>query len=153
MSFSVTSYELQVVKPGFHLWMLKTKNRQNHGCTPCSPDKPKKFKQTVFTRKQMETVFWYRKRVLMVGFVQRGTVVMSEVYCKTLKWLRRAIQNKRYRLLTSGVVLLHYSACLHTAARTQALLEYFNWELFDHPPYSPDLTLSDYHLFTYLNNW
>jgi hypothetical protein len=25
--------------------------------------------------------------------------------------------------------------------------------LFDHPPYNPDLTPSDYHLFTYLKNW
>jgi hypothetical protein len=25
--------------------------------------------------------------------------------------------------------------------------------LFDHPPYSPDLTPSDYDLFTYLKNW
>jgi histone-lysine N-methyltransferase SETMAR len=24
--------------------------------------------------------------------------------------------------------------------------------MFDHPPYSPDLALSDYHLFTYLKN-
>jgi histone-lysine N-methyltransferase SETMAR len=26
-------------------------------------------------------------------------------------------------------------------------------ELFDHPPYSSDLALSDYYLFTYLKNW
>jgi histone-lysine N-methyltransferase SETMAR len=53
-------------------------------------------------------------------------------------------------MLTYGVVLLHDNARLHTstAARTRALLE-----LFDHPPYSPDLTPSDYHLFTYLKNW
>jgi hypothetical protein len=38
-------------------------------------------------------------------------------------------------------------------ARTQALLEHFNWELFDHPLYSPDLAPSDYHLFTYPKNW
>jgi histone-lysine N-methyltransferase SETMAR len=25
--------------------------------------------------------------------------------------------------------------------------------LFDHPPYSPHLAPSDYHLFTYLKNW
>jgi hypothetical protein len=25
--------------------------------------------------------------------------------------------------------------------------------LFDHPPSSPDLASSDYHLFTYLKNW
>jgi hypothetical protein len=41
----------------------------------------------------------------------------------------------------------------HTAPHTQALLEHFNWELFDHPPLSPDLTLSNYHMSTYLKNW
>jgi transposase len=41
----------------------------------------------------------------------------------------------------------------HTTARTRALLEHFNWELFDHPPYSPDLTPWDYHLSIYLKNW
>jgi hypothetical protein len=53
---------------------------------------------------------------------------------------------------TSSLVLLHNNACLHTAARTRALLKHFNWELFDHPPYSPDLTQSDYHLFIYLKD-
>jgi hypothetical protein len=43
--------------------------------------------------------------------------------------------------------------CLHTAAHTQALLEHFNWELFDHLPYGPDLAPYDYHLFTYLEDW
>jgi transposase len=58
-------------------------------------------------------------------------------------------------MLTSGVVILHDNVHPHTAARTRALLEHFNWELFDHPPYSPDLAPSDYHLFTrtYLKNW
>jgi hypothetical protein len=29
----------------------------------------------------------------MVEFMQQGTTVMSEVYCKTLKTLHKAIQN------------------------------------------------------------
>jgi hypothetical protein len=33
------------------------------------------------------------------------------------------------------------------------MLEHFNWELFDHPLYSPDLAPSDYHLLTYLKIW
>jgi hypothetical protein len=33
----------------------------------------------------MATVFWDRKGVLMVEFMQQGTTVTSEVYCKTLK--------------------------------------------------------------------
>jgi hypothetical protein len=56
-------------------------------------------------------------------------------------------------MLTFGIVLLHDNVHLHTAAHTQTLLEQFNWELFDHPPHSPELTLSDYHLFTYLKIW
>jgi hypothetical protein len=35
-------------------------------------------------------------------------------------------------MLTSGVVLLHDNERQHTAAGTRALLEHFNWELFDH---------------------
>jgi hypothetical protein len=50
------------------------------------------------------------------------------------------------------VLLLYDSAYLHTAAWAQALLEHFNWQLFDHPPYSSDLAPSEYHLFTYLKN-
>jgi hypothetical protein len=50
-------------------------------------------------------------------------------------------------MLTYGVMLLHDNALPHTstAARTRALLEHFNWELFDHLLYSPDLAPSDYH--------
>jgi histone-lysine N-methyltransferase SETMAR len=56
-------------------------------------------------------------------------------------------------MLTYGVVLLHYNARPHTAALTQALMGHFVWELFHHPPYSPDLAPNDYHLFIYLKNW
>jgi transposase len=87
--------------------------------------------------------------VLMLEFMQQGTTIMSEVYCKTLKKLCRAMG-----LLTSRVVLLCDNAYPHTAAHTWALLKHFIWKLFYHPPYSPDLTPSDYHLFTcaYLKN-
>jgi histone-lysine N-methyltransferase SETMAR len=56
-------------------------------------------------------------------------------------------------MLTFGIVLLHDNARPHTGARISALLEHFNWELFDQPPYSPDLAPSDYNLFTYLKSW
>jgi transposase len=89
--------------------------------------------------------------VLKVEFMQQGTT-MSEVYCKTKK-LRRAIQKKMRGMLTYSVVLLDDNARLHTAAHTLALLELFDWELFDQPTYSPHLAPVDYHLFTHLKNW
>jgi histone-lysine N-methyltransferase SETMAR len=120
-----------------------------------SPNKPKKFKQTLAARRLMAAVFfWDRKGMLMVDFMEKGPKISSPLYCEALKnCVGPEIQNKRHGMLTSGVVLLHDNACPHEAGRTRALLEHFNWELLDHPPYSPDLTSSYYHLFTYLKNW
>jgi hypothetical protein len=85
--------------------------------------------------------------------MQKGTTIMSEVYCETLTKLLRVIQNKMHGMPTSSVVLLYDNARPHTAACTRALLDHFNCELFDHLPCSPDLTPSNYHQFTYLKNW
>jgi histone-lysine N-methyltransferase SETMAR len=56
-------------------------------------------------------------------------------------------------MLTKGVVLFHDNARPHTAARKNALIKLFNWEFFDHAPYSPDLVPSDYQLFTNMKVW
>ncbi|KDR22070.1 hypothetical protein L798_02924, partial [Zootermopsis nevadensis] len=41
----------------------------------------------------------------------------------------------------------------HTARRTASLLQEFSWEVFNHPPYSPDLAPSDFHLFLHLKKF
>jgi histone-lysine N-methyltransferase SETMAR len=112
-----------------------------------------KLETNAICQKAVGTCFLEQKRVLMVSFVQQGTIITPEVYYETLKNLRRAIQNERRGMLTSGIVLLHESPHPHTAARIRAVLENFNWVLFDHLRYSLDLAPSDYHLFTYLKNW
>jgi histone-lysine N-methyltransferase SETMAR len=113
---------------------------------PRSPSKPTKFKQTLSTRKIMATVFWDRKGVLLVEFMPQDTTINAESYCATLRRLRYAIENRRRSLLSSGVMLLHDNAVPHAAARTQAMLQEFGWEVFEHPAYSPDLAPSDFHL-------
>jgi histone-lysine N-methyltransferase SETMAR len=52
-------------------------------------------------------------------------------------------------LLTKGlgVLLLHESTRPHSAAATVNLLNSWGWETLPHPPHSPDLALSDFHLF------
>jgi histone-lysine N-methyltransferase SETMAR len=44
-------------------------------------------------------------------------------------------------------VLLPDNAHSHTAAHTVVTLKKLNFEVLEHPPYSPDLALLDYHLF------
>ena len=85
--------------------------------------------------------------------MQQGTTINAAAYCSTLTKLRRAIKNKRRGLLTSGVLLLHDNARPHSALQTQNLIRSFGWEQIDHPPYSPDLAPSDFHLFRYLKEF
>jgi histone-lysine N-methyltransferase SETMAR len=68
---------------------------------PRSPSKPRKFKQTLSTRKSMATIFWDRKGILLVKFMPQGTTINAAVYCATLRRLRCAIQNWRWGQLSS----------------------------------------------------
>ena len=53
-------------------------------------------------------------------------------------------------MLRKGVCLHQDNARPHTARATADLISKFGWGTVTHPPYSPDLAPSDYHLFTAL---
>jgi hypothetical protein len=126
---------------------------ESTGCTHIHQRSRKNLKKRcVPTKWLMAFVFWERKGVMMVGFMQQGTTVTPEAYCETVEAVRRAIHNKGCGMVTCGIMLLHDNAYAYTAARTRALLEHFNWELFEHPHYSPALAPNDCHLFTYLKS-
>jgi histone-lysine N-methyltransferase SETMAR len=120
---------------------------------PRSLSKPRKFKQILSTWKIMAMVYWDRKGVLLVEFMPQGTIISAESYCATLRRLWYAIQNRRRGLLSSSVMLLHDNARLYAAARMQAMLQEFGWEVFEHPAYSPYLAPSDFHLFPKLKEF
>jgi hypothetical protein len=56
-------------------------------------------------------------------------------------------------MLSQGVVMLHDNVRPYTATAKQDLIETFGWEQFDHPPYSPDLAPSDFHVFLHLKTF
>ena len=114
-----------------------------------SPTKTK-FKQTTSTWKVMCTMFWDRKAFCLWNSCLKAPQSIAGVYCNTQK-LRRLIQNKRRGILNRAVVMIHDSTCLHTAM--QNLITTFGWEQFNHPPYSPDLVPSDFHLFLRLKSF
>jgi len=55
---------------------------------------------------------------------------------------------KRSGKVTKGVLFLHDNATSQRALATQKKLDYLSFQYLDHPPYSPDLAPSDYHLFS-----
>jgi histone-lysine N-methyltransferase SETMAR len=78
----------------------------------------------------------------------RGNNVNSATYADLLKnHLRPAIKLKRRGLLNTGVLLQHDNARPHTARSTVATIQDLAFECLPHPPYSPDLALSDFHVF------
>jgi histone-lysine N-methyltransferase SETMAR len=92
-------------------------------------------------------MFWNCQGVLLTKFQQRDHAVLSALYCTILMKLHAAIHWKRPGLLTKGILLLHDNTRPHSANQTTATLRSFKWEVFQHPPYSTDLTPSDFHLF------
>ena len=57
------------------------------------------------------------------------------------------LKEKRRRKVTKVVLFLHDKAPVHRTLATQKKLAYLGFQFLDHPPYSPDLAPSDYHLF------
>jgi len=66
--------------------------------------------------------------------------------------LKDILKEKHRGKATKGVLFLHDNAPAHRALGTQKKLAYLGFQCFDHPPYSPDLVPSDYHLFPGLKN-
>ncbi|GFS66317.1 histone-lysine N-methyltransferase SETMAR [Trichonephila clavipes] len=108
---------------------------------------PKKFRAVKSAGKVLLTVFFDVQGPLLVKFLEQRKSINSDVYCETLRCLRRSIQNKKTALLTESVVLLHDNARPHVSRVTQMELDKFKWDTLDHPPYSTNMLPCDFHVF------
>jgi len=61
--------------------------------------------------------------------------------------MKDILKEKRRGKVTKGVLFLHDNAPAHRALASHKKLAYQGFQCLDHPPYSPDLAPSDYHLF------
>jgi histone-lysine N-methyltransferase SETMAR len=113
---------------------------------PSSPS-TKKFKVTPSPGKVMLTVFWDSQGVLVAHYQKCGENVNSASYCEVLLKLWDAIRRKCPGHLARGVLLHHDNARPHTARATHERIQELESKLPEHPPYSPDLAPSNFHLF------
>jgi histone-lysine N-methyltransferase SETMAR len=61
--------------------------------------------------------------------------------------IKDILREKRLGKVTKGVWFLHNNAPAYQALATQKKLAYLGFQYLYHPPHSPDLAPSDYHLF------
>ena len=96
----------------------------------------------------MSSVFFDRRGIIVNWPVPNGQTVNGEYYLWFLREkLRPAIRKKRPELLQRGVILHHDNAPAHRKNEVINLLDDWDWEILQHPPYSPDLAPADFFLF------
>ncbi|GFX90546.1 integrase catalytic domain-containing protein [Trichonephila clavipes] len=87
---------------------------------------------------------WTMGRILEIVKGSDGKVRVVKVKTPQDK-LNAAIKEKRSGLASrKGIVFHHDHVRPHTAMVTQQKLNALGWEVLGHPPYSPDIALSDY---------
>lgn len=98
----------------------------------------------------MVTVFWDAQGVIHHEYMPKNQSITGERYRATLDRVQEAIkQKRRWR---GNVYFQQDNASSHTAKETKAKIKELGWKLLPHPPYSPDLAPSDFHLFLSMAN-
>jgi len=97
--------------------------------------------------KVLVSIFWDQDGILLIDYVPKGQTINAEYYLYLLVQLEDILKEKRLGKFTKRVLVLHDNAPAHRTVATQMKLTYLGFQRLYHPPYSPNRTPSDYHLF------
>jgi len=100
-----------------------------------------------FAGKVLASIFSDQDGILLNDYFPKGQTITAEYYSSLLVQLKDILKGKRHGRITKGVLLLNDNSLPHQAVATDKKLAYMGFQFLDHPPYSPDLATSDYHLF------
>jgi len=98
---------------------------------------------------KQESLKWWHSGspcIFLIDYLPKGQTINVEFYSSLLVELKDILKEKCCGKVTKGVLFLHDNTLPHWALATQKKLAYLGFQCLDHPPYSLDLALSDYHL-------
>ena len=131
-------------------------NNQWSGGIAAHPAPSQKIPSAKIRWKILASIFLDQDSILLIDYLPKGQTINAEYYSTLLVKLKDILKEKiagrSPRLL---VLFLHDNVPPHRSLATHKKLAYLGFQCLDHPPYSPDLTPSDYRLFPGLkiNNW
>lgn len=141
---------LSYVVTGDEKWCLCVNHTRKRQWVDIDKKAEPDLKGELHPKKVMLSIWWDRKGVIYWELLPDNTTVTAEVYCCQLE--NMVAEFKRVRPGHDKILLLHDNARPHTAKSTRLKLQSLGIEVLPHPPYSPDLAPTDYHLFRALAN-
>ena len=129
-----------------HHFTPETKQQSKQWKLPGLPP-PKKAMTVPSAGKVMASVFWDADGILLIDYLQKGQRINGTYYASLLTQIREKIKIKRRGKLTKGVLFHHDNAPVHKSVIAMAAIHDCGFKLMKHPSYSPDLALSNFHLF------
>lgn len=129
-------------------------NRKRSGQWLNIDEPPKKMpKPKMHQKKVMVSVWWSAAGIIHFSFLKPGETITGEKYCLELDEMHKKLSLKQPSLVNrKGPILLHDNARPHVSRITLQKLNALKYEVLPHPPYSPDLSPSDYYLFRHFDN-
>lgn len=101
-------------------------------------------KPDLHLKKTLASVWWSTAGVIHYEFLKPSEMIMAGKYCRQLDVFRQKLRQKQPALTDRKTLcLLHDNARPHTAKITTQKLHQLGYEIFPHPPYSPDLSPTD----------
>ncbi|KAK6730027.1 hypothetical protein RB195_006842 [Necator americanus] len=105
-------------------------------------------------KKIMVTVWWSAAGRIHYTCLNPGETITAEKYCQQIDGMDQKPRSLCPALIHwKGAILLHENARPHVSLITRQKLHELNYETLDHPPYSPDLSPTDFHFFKHLDNF
>ena len=99
-------------------------------------------------KKIMLSVWWGVRGIIHWELLPPNRTITADFYCQQLDRVAAKLQGKQDK-----IYFLHDNARPHVAKLTREKLLELGWITVPHPPYSPDLAPTDYHLFRSLSNY
>jgi len=96
--------------------------------------------------KVLVSIFCDQEGILLIDYLPKGKTFNEEYYSSLVMQLMDILWEKTLGKFKIVVLFLHDNAPAHRALVTQKKLAYLGFQCLDHPPYSPDLAPSPYHL-------
>lgn len=137
---------------GDEKWVLYLNVRRKRQWLDPAEEPLRDAKPDLHQKKVLLCIWWDIRGVIYFELLDSNTTIKADVYSYQLMQVQEALMEKRPGLVNrKGVILLHDNARPHVAKLTQQKIKELEWEVLPHPPYSPDLAPTDYHLFRSLH--